>query len=132
MTYPIIVTVIAVLAIAVIMIFVVPTFSSMFASMGGTLPMPTLIIIRISNFIGGWGGLITARRDNWPWYVPEAVQAHGKRSASNRQNLAKTAYIRGASQQGCCCQIHQALRTLTSSGVPILDGLEITAKTARQ
>src|SRR3989338_7508461 len=60
MVYPIVVSTVAILAIAIIMIFVVPTFSSMFASMGGTLPMPTQIIINISHFIGGWGGLITA------------------------------------------------------------------------
>ena len=45
MVYPAVVTAIAVLVIAVIMIFVVPTFSKMFAQLGGTLPLPTRMLL---------------------------------------------------------------------------------------
>src|SRR4030043_1566516 len=60
MVYPVVVTTVAVLVIAVIMIFIVPTFSKMFASLGGTLPLPTRIVIGTSNFIAGIGGLMVA------------------------------------------------------------------------
>src|SRR5574340_1319680 len=53
MVYPIVVSSIAVLVIAIIMIFVVPTFSKMFATMGGSLPGPTQFIISLSNFLAG-------------------------------------------------------------------------------
>jgi type IV pilus assembly protein PilC len=55
MVYPTVVVTIAVMVIAIIMIFVVPTFSKMFTQLGGTLPMPTQLIIKISNFLGGIG-----------------------------------------------------------------------------
>ncbi|WP_052566888.1 type II secretion system F family protein [Candidatus Magnetobacterium casense] len=56
MTYPAVVISIAVVCIGVIMVFVVPVFSKMFAQLGGTLPAPTRFIIFLSNFIAGWGG----------------------------------------------------------------------------
>src|SRR4030043_1823050 len=59
MTYPAVVTAIAVLVIVVIMIFVVPTFSQMFVCLGGTLPLPTRLIVNASDFIAGLGGLMT-------------------------------------------------------------------------
>ena len=59
MVYPAVVSSIAVMVIAVIMIFVVPTFSKMFTTLGGTLPLPTRMVINLSNFIAGIGGLIS-------------------------------------------------------------------------
>src|SRR4030043_782115 len=59
MVYPAVVTAVAVLVIVVIMIFVVPTFSKMFIQLGGTLPLPTQMIISLSNFLAGIGGLLT-------------------------------------------------------------------------
>src|SRR5512143_3403870 len=60
MIYPAVVTSVAVLVIAVIMIFVIPTFTQMFASLGGTLPLPTRIVVGMSNFIAGVGGIFVA------------------------------------------------------------------------
>ena len=130
MTYPIIVTVIAVLAIAVIMIFVVPTFSSMFASMGGTLPMPTLIIIRISNFIGGWGGLITAGVITGLGMFLKQFRRTEKGQLLTDRILLKLPIFGVLLNRVAVAKFTRTLGTLTSSGVPILDGLEITAKTA--
>ena len=130
MTYPIIVTVIAVLAIAVIMIFVVPTFSSMFASMGGTLPLPTLIIIRISNFIGGWGGLITAGVITGLGMFLKQFRRTEKGQLLTDRLLLKLPIFGVLLNRVAVAKFTRTLGTLTSSGVPILDGLEITAKTA--
>jgi len=58
MIYPIVVSTIAVGVIAVIMIFVVPHLFEMFATMGGTLPLPTLLVMKTSNFLAGIGGLV--------------------------------------------------------------------------
>ena len=51
MTYPIIVLIAAILATVVMFTFVVPTFTQMFADMGGTLPLPTRIVMQISDFL---------------------------------------------------------------------------------
>src|ERR671933_426729 len=63
MIYPAAVIVIAVLVVAAIMIFVIPQFQVIFAGLlgpGELLPMPTRIVIAISDFIAGWGGLVIA------------------------------------------------------------------------
>ena len=51
MVYPATIISIAVVVIGVILVFVIPTFAKMFADFGGTLPMPTLIVIAMSNFL---------------------------------------------------------------------------------
>jgi type IV pilus assembly protein PilC len=130
MVYPIVVSTIAILVIAIIMIFVVPTFSKMFTSMGGTLPLPTLIVIKISNFLAGWGGLS----------VLVAMILCGVAFAQIRKNVKGRTITDGIFlklpifgillRKVAVAKFTRTLSTLIGSGVPILDGLEITAKTA--
>lgn len=130
MVYPAVVSSIAVLVIAIIMIFVVPTFSKMFAQLGGTLPWPTRIIIDMSNFIAGIGGLLTAgaivagvvfivqfRRTEKGKYLTDRI-------------LLKLPIFGALLNKVAVAKFTRTLGTLISSGVPILDGLEITAKTS--
>jgi len=130
MVYPAVVTSIAVLVIAVIMIFVVPTFSKMFAQLGGTLPLPTRIIINMSNFIAGIGGLLVAgaivafvvflvqfRRTEKGKYITDRI-------------LLKLPIFGMLLNKVAVAKFTRTLGTLISSGVPILDGLDITAKTS--
>ncbi len=130
MVYPIVVSSIAVLVIAIIMIFVVPTFSKMFTQLGGTLPLPTLLIIKTSHFLAGMGGLT----------LLIALIAAGVGFAQIRKNEAgRTATDRMflrlpifglILRKVAVAKFTRTLSTLIGSGVPILDGLEITAKTA--
>ncbi|MEW6570226.1 MAG: type II secretion system F family protein [Nitrospirota bacterium] len=128
--YPAVVTSIAVLVIAIIMIFVVPTFSKMFAQLGGTLPLPTRIVINLSNFIAGAGGLfvfgaiiavvvfiIQVRRTEKGKFVIDSI-------------LLKLPIFGPLLNKVAVAKFTRTLGTLVSSGVPILDGLEITAKTS--
>lgn len=130
MVYPAVVTSIAVLVIAVIMIFVVPTFAKMFAQLGGTLPLPTRIIINMSNFIAGIGGLLVAgaivagvvflvqfRRTEKGKYITDRI-------------LLKLPIFGVLLNKVAVAKFTRTLGTLVSSGVPILDGLDITAKTS--
>jgi type IV pilus assembly protein PilC len=59
MVYPAVISTVAVLVIVIIMVFVVPTFSRMFAQLGGTLPLPTRMVIGLSKFIAGTGGIVS-------------------------------------------------------------------------
>ncbi|MEW6213896.1 MAG: type II secretion system F family protein [Nitrospirota bacterium] len=130
MVYPTVVTTIAILVIAVIMVFVVPTFSRMFASLGGTLPLPTRIVINISNFLAGIGGLlilglivaivifiIQFRRTEKGKKIIDAI-------------LLKLPIFGVLLNKVAVAKFTRTLGTLVSSGVPILDGLDITAKTS--
>ncbi len=130
MVYPAVVTSVAVIVVAVIMIFVVPTFAKMFSQMGGTLPLPTKIVIEMSNFIAGIGGLIVllsiisiivgivqVRRTEKGRYITDKI-------------LLKLPVFGILINKVAVAKFTRTLGTLVSSGVPILDGLDITAKTS--
>lgn len=130
MIYPAVVTSVAVAVLAIIMIFVVPTFSKMFASMGGTLPLPTRIIISISNFIAGIGGLLI-----FGILVAIAITIAQLRKTEKGKRaidaiLLKLPIFGMILNKVAVAKFTRTLGTLISSGVPILDGLDITAKTA--
>src|SRR5512139_958804 len=130
MVYPIVVSTIAVGVIAIIMIFVVPTFAKMFSSMGGTLPLPTLIIIKMSNFMAGIGGLMVFLT------IVALIIAFGQIRKTEKGKVATDKIFLRLPIFGillrkvAVAKFTRTLSTLMSSGVPILDGLEITAKTA--
>jgi type IV pilus assembly protein PilC len=130
MVYPVVVTTVAVLVIAVIMIFVVPTFAKMFAQLGGVLPLPTRIIIFMSNFIAGIGGLMVlgAIVAVVVFIVQFRKTEKGKHIID--KILLKLPIFGVLLQKVAVAKFTRTLGTLVSSGVPILDGLEITAKTS--
>lgn len=130
MVYPIVVSSIAILVIGVIMIFVVPTFSTMFETLGGTLPLPTAIIIKLSNFLAGIGGLLTLGA-----IVGFIVSLKQFRRTKKGQEIIdrislKLPIFGVLLNKVAVAKFTRTLGTLVSSGVPILDGLEITAKTS--
>jgi type IV pilus assembly protein PilC len=130
MIYPAVVSSIAVLVIAVIMIFVVPTFSKMFTTLGGTLPLPTLLVVNASNFIAGIGGLIVAAL-----IVAVIVAIVQIRKTEQGRKAVDTILLKlpifgPLLKKVAVAKFTRTMGTLISSGVPILDGLEITAKTA--
>ncbi|MDA8433471.1 MAG: type II secretion system F family protein [Nitrospiraceae bacterium] len=130
MTYPIVVTCIAVLVIAIIMIFVVPTFSKMFATLGGTLPLPTLLIIKLSNFLAGLGGLLSFLTIVVLIVVYGQIRKTEKGRIITDRIFLKLPIFGLLLRKVAVAKFTRTLSTLISSGVPILDGLEITAKTA--
>jgi len=130
MIYPIVVSTIAVAVIAVIMIFVVPTFSKMFTQMGGTLPMPTLIVMKISGFLAGLGGMILGILMVAAVVAFKQIRKIEKGQAITDRIFLKLPIFGIMLRKVAVAKFTRTLGTLISSGVPILDGLEITAKTA--
>ena len=130
MVYPIVVSTIAVGVIAVIMIFVVPTFAKMFASMGGTLPLPTLIVIKISNFMAGLGGLMVFLAIVAFIIAFKQIRKTEKGTHITDKIFLKLPIFGILLRKVAVAKFTRTLSTLIGSGVPILDGLEITAKTA--
>jgi type IV pilus assembly protein PilC len=129
MIYPITIVSVAVIVIAVLMIWVIPIFSSMFTEMGGTLPLPTQIVMNASNFmksniiymvIGGivFGFLFRA------YYKTQK----GKKVIDNI--ALKLPVFGDLIRKAAVAKFTRTLGTLISSGVPILEGLVIVAKTA--
>jgi type IV pilus assembly protein PilC len=129
MVYPITIMSIAVVVVGVILVFVIPTFAKMFADFGGDLPAPTKFVIALSNFlvkyifvlIGGFYAMIWAIKK----YYASPV---GKK---NIDKWALKAPIAGPLiRKVAVAKFTRTLGTMVSSGVPIMDGLEIVAKTA--
>jgi type IV pilus assembly protein PilC len=130
MVYPTVVISVAVLVIIVIMVFVVPTFSKMFTQLGGDLPAPTQLIINLSNFLGGMGGLITlASLIAIIVSVSQFRRTETGKKVTDRIILLLP-IVGVLFKKVAVAKFTRTLGTLISSGVPILDGLNITARTA--
>lgn len=130
MIYPSVIISVAVLVIAIIMIFVVPTFARMFVQLGGILPLPTRIIIAMSNFLGGIGGLIVFGSIVGIILFVIQVRRTEKGRTITDSILLKFPVIGILIRKVAIAKFTRTLGTLVSSGVPILDSLDITAKTA--
>jgi type IV pilus assembly protein PilC len=130
MVYPMVVSTIAIGVIAVIMIFVVPTFSKMFTSLGGTLPLPTQMVMKMSSFIAGIGGVISALLFVAAIVAFKQIRKIEKGMAITDRMFLKLPIFGMILKKVAVAKFTRTLGTLISSGVPILDGLEITAKTA--
>jgi type IV pilus assembly protein PilC len=130
LVYPIVVSTIAVLVIAVIMVFVVPTFSKMFATLGGTLPLPTLIIIKLSNFLAGIGGVVLLFAIIGFFVALVQFRRTEAGMAATDKIFLRLPIFGILLRKVAVAKFTRTLGTLVSSGVPILDGLDITAKTA--
>lgn len=129
MVYPATVMSIAVIVVGVILVFVIPTFAAMFAEYGGELPVPTKIVIGLSNFIVKYIILIILAIIGIVFAFKKYYSTTNGRKTIDR--LALRAPIFGQLiRKVSVAKFTRTLGTLVSSGVPILDGLEIVAKTA--
>ncbi|HYA26578.1 MAG TPA: type II secretion system F family protein [Thermodesulfovibrionales bacterium] len=128
--YPAVVSTIAIVVIAVILIFVIPTFSKMFAQFGGTLPAPTRLVIVMSRFLSGLGGLIVLGAIVGIVVLVVQIRKTEKGKKFFDALTLKLPVFGVLLKKVAVAKFTRTLGTLVSSGVPILDGLEITAKTA--
>lgn len=131
--YPAAVILVAIGAIAVIMVVVIPQFQQIFLGLlgpGEVLPLPTRIVMGISGFIAGWGGIAIL--------VASIGAAVGTRFYYKTEKgrwqidtlLLKLPIFGSILRKIAVARFSRILSTLLSSGVPILQSLEITAKTA--
>jgi type IV pilus assembly protein PilC len=130
MIYPSVIISVAIIVIWIIMVKVVPTFATMFTRMGGILPLPTRIVIVISNFLAGPGGLLLLGLIiGFSVFVVLSYRTEkGKRIID--AILLKIPIMGMLLRKVAVSKFTRTLGTLIGSGVPILEGLDITAKTA--
>ena len=122
---------VAAIAITVLLIFVIPVFENMFGSVGLALPLPTRIVIGLSKFLRGYWRHRDGGRES-------SAASSRSRSTTRRPNgklvidraLLKFPILGDVLRKSAVSRFTRTLGTLISSGVSILDGLEITAKTA--
>jgi len=129
MVYPGVIMTVAAVAVAVLLIFVIPTFQSMFASVNLELPLPTRIVIGASNALLHYWWVILFIIGAAIFGFTRYYQTPDGRKQIDTL-LLKAPVIGDVIRKSSVSRFTRTLGTLISSGVSILDGLEITAKTA--
>ena len=129
MVYPAVVLTVALGATAFMLIFIIPTFAKMFTDFGGELPLPTKIVLALSDMLQRfwWAGLLAIAAGVF------SLKRYYDTEAGHRNIDALVLRIPALGDvmlKGAVARFTRTLGTLIASGVPILSGLEITARTA--
>ncbi|HEX6250816.1 MAG TPA: type II secretion system F family protein [Gemmatimonadaceae bacterium] len=129
MIYPSVILAVAVIAVIIMLIFVIPTFEEMFASVNLELPLPTRIVIGASQLLQNYwwmmaGGIVAAVLGIKRFYATPGGKLRIDRM------LLRIPVLGDVLRKSAVSRFTRTLGTLISSGVSILEGLEITAKTA--
>ncbi len=129
MTYPVVIFSVAGIAIVILLVFVIPTFQVMFASVNMELPLPTKIVIGMSDFLqnfwwamGAGGAALFYGTKNW--YKTSTGQLFLDTV------MLKIPVLGDLLLKSAVSRFSRTLGTLLASGVSILEGLEITARTS--
>ena len=129
LVYPAVVLGVAAVVIATLLLFVIPTFETVFASFGAVLPAPTRAVIGLSRAVQDWwwamlglaaGAVLLLRR----WAATDAGRSRLDRF------MLRLPILGSLLRRASVSRFTRTLGTMLSSGVPILEGLEITARTA--
>ncbi|MGQ9618195.1 MAG: type II secretion system F family protein [Candidatus Aminicenantia bacterium] len=129
MAYPSVILSVAVIIVIIIMWKVVPTFANLFMEMGVALPLPTQITIAISRFVASYFYWMIGIFIGISALIRSYYQTYNGRRVIDRI-LLKTFVIGDLLRKTAIARFSRTFATLISSGVSMLDALEITAKTA--
>ena len=129
MTYPLVIMSVAAIAILVLLIKVIPVFETMFGSVGLALPLPTRIVIGLSNFLQGYWWALLLGGAAVGFAIKQYYATSNGRLVLDRLML-RLPVLGDVIRKSSVSRFTRTLGTLISSGVSILDGLEITAKTS--
>jgi type IV pilus assembly protein PilC len=129
MTYPIITIIIAIIVVAVILVFVIPVFAEMFSDFGASLPAPTLFVMALSDFAIGnilyiIGGIVAAS-----FLVKRAYATNKGRILMDGLSL-RLPVIGILIRKVSVAKFTRTTSTMMTSGVSILEALDIVAKTS--
>ena len=129
MIYPVAVIIIAALVVGAILWKVIPTFAALFAGLGAQLPMPTRVVIAASNGIVAYGWIVIVGLGVLGYAFKSYYATEGGRRMIDRIML-KMPILGDILRKVAVARFCRTLSTLLASGVPILDGLDITARTS--
>ncbi len=129
LVYPTTVFTFAILIVAVILWKVIPAFAGMFKSMGAELPLPTRIVVGASHFMVSFGWLVVVFVVLIVFGLRQYYKTDGGRHVIDGI-LLKLPILGMILKKIAVARFSRTLSTLVSSGVPILEGLYITAKTS--
>ncbi len=129
MIYPVAVITIAIGVVVIILWKVIPTFAMLFEGLGATLPLPTRITIAASNFLGRYMPVIILGMGALAFFLARYYKTYkGRRQID--AFILKLPVLGDLMRKIAVARFCRTLGTLIQSGVPILEGLEITARTS--
>ena len=129
MVYPSAIMAIAVVVIIFMLVYVIPVFAQMFTDFGGTLPAPTKVVMMLSGIVQGYILYAIPVLIVGIWLFRRFYKTkHGQLMVDSL--LLKLPVFGPLIQKVAVAKFTRTLGTLVASGVPIIDGLEITARTA--
>jgi type IV pilus assembly protein PilC len=129
LVYPSTIVFVAIVVVIILMIFVIPVFDKMFASMGHTLPLPTIIVITISKLMKKYILLFIVALVVF-LYMFKRYYSTEKGKFKIDTLILKLPVFGILFRKVATARFSRTLSTLITSGVPILEGLTITSKTA--
>jgi type IV pilus assembly protein PilC len=129
MIYPTVIMSVAAIAVTVLLIFVIPVFENLFSSAGLALPLPTRIVMGASRFLKGYWYIVLASAGTAAFLFKRYNATSDGKLRIDRIML-RVPVLGDVLRKSAVSRFTRTLGTLISSGVSILDGLEITAKTA--
>jgi type IV pilus assembly protein PilC len=130
MTYPVIVFIMAILLSTVMLIFIVPVFTDMFAGFGAELPLLTQVLVSASDFVTSWLGVLSyVVVPTAVWFTYKRVRATEKGRYTLDVIKLRLPVFGPLFHKIALTRFARNLSTLLAAGVPILQALEITADT---
>src|SRR5258708_7757841 len=129
MIYPGVIMSVAAIAIVVLLIFVIPVFEKMFASVGMALPLPTRVVLGMSRFLKSYWWIVLAGTAGGVTMLKRYYATSNGKLQIDKLML-KMPILGDVLRKSAVSRFTRTLGTLIGSGVSILEGLEITAKTA--
>jgi type IV pilus assembly protein PilC len=129
MVYPSVVIVVAVGVVCLMLIFVIPTFEKMFKDFGGSLPGVTQMVVDMSHFLQSYWWIVLSVIGGAIFGLKQWRRSAAGQRQSDAMSL-KLPVIGPLVRKVAVAKFTRTLGTLISSGVPILDGLDIVARTA--
>jgi len=122
--YPISVVVVAFVVVAVIMIFVIPAFKSVFSSFGADLPAPTLFVIAMSEFFVAYWWLIFGGIGGGLYFFFQAWKRNEKMQKFMDRALLKLPVFGALIEKSCIARWTRTLATMFAAGVPLVEALD--------
>jgi type IV pilus assembly protein PilC len=127
--YPATIVGVAVIVVAILMIFVIPVFENLFKSSGQTLPLPTLVVVTLSKLIKKYVVIFIPAMILLFFLLRKYYQTQNGKAVVDRL-LLKLPVFGSLLKKIAVARFSRTLGTLVSSGVPILDGLSIVSRTS--
>jgi type IV pilus assembly protein PilC len=130
LVYPTSIIVVAFVITAVIMIFVIPAFKDLFSSFGADLPLPTLIVMQISDVFVTWWWAIFGSIGGAGWFFFYTWKRSEKMQATMDRIMLKLPVVGEIIEKATIARFSRTLSTMFSAGVPLVEALDSVAGAA--